>query len=85
MCVCVYVCQCVQVCVNVILHNPSPSVMTVITSPSLHISDSTPTHRMKAAKTVTQVLDPHHQDYITLHYFTLASLSLCGETLSVAL
>lgn len=33
------VCMCVKFCVHVIPHNPTPSVIVVITSPSPHISD----------------------------------------------
>lgn len=39
------VCMCVKVCVHVIPHNPTPSVMAVITSPSPHISDWAQTHK----------------------------------------
>lgn len=34
---CVFVSVCIQVCMHVILYNPTPSVMTVITSISTHL------------------------------------------------
>ena len=77
-CVCVCVCQVVRVCVHVILHNPAPSVMTVITSPSLHISDSAHIHtNTQASGSRMPKLSRRSSTLITgitLHYFSRASL-----------
>lgn len=91
LCACLCVCTCVyvRVCVHVILHNPIPSVMTVITSPSLYISDSAHTHthtwtqtRIHRASRIPKLSHvpstPHYWDYILLHCITSAGLSPCG-------